>query len=126
MPSSPEFRYAPGKIRMIKVFCNWQVNDIRDSKGYQGISGEIKIDLERIQDHSEEKRKTGLLEQVFIHPVNKYTDPIRDYDLIKVSAGANEQPSFHSFRDKLCLREILQMAAESNIPFNRAGDYFCK
>jgi len=45
MPSSPEFRYATGKIREIEILFQIKTQTLADTNGYIGIARKIHVDL---------------------------------------------------------------------------------
>ena len=53
MPSSPEFRDAPGNIRIIKVFQEVEAEHFSETDGHIGVTREIKVDLEGVSQGSQ-------------------------------------------------------------------------
>ena len=71
MPSSPEFRDAPGNIRIIEVFQEMEAKHFSETDSHIGITGEIKVDLEGVGQGSQpgsRHRKLGNREGLPPHP----------------------------------------------------------
>ena len=61
MPAPPEFGNAFGNIGIVEVFKELKAQHTSQSDGHIGITREIEVDLEGIQDHNQPGAQNGLL-----------------------------------------------------------------
>lgn len=52
MPTTPKFRNALRNVRVIKVFKKPEAHHLAQTDGHIGVSGKVKIKLERVTNYT--------------------------------------------------------------------------
>ena len=85
VPPAPVLADGPGEIRSPEVFGQLYAQDLRDAAGDVDPSGEIGVDLQRIQDRRHEDRRAVVIRVGGGHRPDHDDGPVGDHQLFEIS-----------------------------------------
>ena len=118
MPSLPKLRYTAGKIRALKILGQFNAHYLRHTCRNVYAAGKIGIDLDTIDNGSNEYFNAGILLIVTKKLIHQKSRPIGDYQLFEKSPQNKLGASFRLCKIKAVMRE--QLLCEVIIPADRS------
>ena len=93
MPPPPEFLYASGKIRRVKIFHQIKAHDFCRADCYRRISGKITVNLDGKCRGSKHQHNGSIKIPGIKHRIGNHCNPVGNYHFQEIAPQHNPKPA---------------------------------